>query len=123
MHEIVFQQTIVAIGSLQGFDLSLTQLTDAGMVALAGLRRLERLSLVYSTGFAGPQITDRGLVHLSRLSQLRSLNLIGAKITDECLELLVSLKRLETLSLTGTKISDDGVAQLRRALPDCSIQR
>ena len=107
---------------LREVDLSLTQLTDEGLAALASLQRLERLALVYSTGFAGPQITDQGVVHLSQLKELKSLNFIGAKINDRSVELLVSLKRLEHLVLTETEISVAGLQRLRQALPRCKIQ-
>ena len=53
-----------------------TQVADAGLVHLAGLRALKELHLDRT------QITDAGLPHLTGLMALESLYLRGTQITD-----------------------------------------
>ena len=51
-----------------GVDLSDTEITDAGLVYLKEMTKLENLEL------EGTQITDAGLVHLQGLTTLASLS-------------------------------------------------
>jgi hypothetical protein len=61
----------VLVVSLDG-----SQVTDAELAHLTGLRELERLSL-YST-----QVTDAGLVHLAGLTTLEALYLDATQVTE-----------------------------------------
>ena len=68
------------------------------------------------------KITDDGLKELAKLQQLQQLNLMfPAQITDEGLKEMAKLQKLEWLSLTGTKVTEAGVAELKKALPNCRI--
>jgi len=73
------------------------KITDAGLVHLKGMTKLESLDFRYT------QITDAGLVHLKGLTSLVRL------------ELVVHAANL------GTKVTDAGVADLQKALPNCLI--
>jgi Leucine-rich repeat (LRR) protein len=66
--------TLQSFRSLEDLDLSMTKITDAGLIHLRGLRNLSKLSL-QMTG-----ITDSGLVQLRGLTNLQRLWLRGAKI-------------------------------------------
>jgi len=107
---------------LQELDLSLLSLTDKGMEHLQPLQQLRQLELLYSIGFAGPQLTDAALVSIQKLKRLESLNLIGSKITDAGLLRLGQLKRLTQLELVGTAVTASGAQRFRLELPACNIR-
>jgi hypothetical protein len=44
-------------------------------------------------------------------------------VTNAGIMELAGLKELRTLHLTGTKVTDEGVARLRKELPQCRIFR
>ena len=58
-------QQLKPFGNLNDLDLSLTAITDEGLKHLAVLGKLTHLTLLYTEGFAGPQITNAGLKKLS----------------------------------------------------------
>jgi hypothetical protein len=76
--------------------------TDASLVQLKGLTRLETLRLYHT------RVTDAGLVHLQGLSQLESLELCGTKVTDAGLVHLQGLPRLQMLDLRSTEVTTPG---------------
>ena len=57
------------------------------------------------------------------LSSLDYFYLSGTKISDAGLEHLKGLKNLKVLRLDRTKVTDAGVAELKKALPGCRIDR
>ena len=65
----------------------------------------------------------KGLKELAGLKSLQTLNLIGTPVTDEGLKELAGLMSLQTLYLGGTQVTGVGVAELRKALPECRIDR
>ena len=68
------------------------------------------------------EITDAGLVHLKGLTRLQTLDLLSTQITDAGLVHLKGLTNLRSLWLDGTKITDAGIADLKKALPpNCLI--
>ena len=77
--------------------------TDAGMLNLKGLTRLQHLSL------AAPQVTDAGIANLQGLIQLQSLDLSDTKVTDAGLRNLQGLKQLRRLSLNRTNVTEAGL--------------
>ncbi|MDA0657632.1 MAG: PQQ-binding-like beta-propeller repeat protein [Planctomycetota bacterium] len=105
--------------SLKEVDLSLMPISDEGLEYLVQRTGLTRLSLVYSEGFSGPLITDRGVSSLVRIRGLRELDLTGARITDEGLESMASLEALQVLRLMRTPVSAQAVDRFRKLRPDC----
>ena len=93
-----------------------SQITDAGLVHVRGLTRLEILFL------NNTQVTDAGLVHLGGLTQLVELDLAATQITDAGLFRLGGLSRLRSLTLGKTQVTDAGVQRLQKALPKCKIR-
>ncbi len=89
--------------SLQGLELTGTQVTDAGLAHLQGMTSLKRLSL------QSTQITDAGLAHLRGLTGLRTLSLNNTQITDAGLAHLQGLTSLRWLSITNTPVTDAGL--------------
>lgn len=84
-------------------------LTDAGVMHLARMTRLEDLTL------GGPKspITGRGLQFLRHLPSLRRFQCCWAPgVTDDGLEALSACDRLESLNLMGTHAGDGAIAAL-----------
>lgn len=123
--------------TLRNLELHMTGLTDDGLAALAPLP-LEVLWL-------GPRITDSGMSTIAGFANLRHLDICTHLLTDAGLRAIAGLRALEILWLTRSRITDagvevlaqfsalrelnvdctgitpDGLAALRRALPDCRI--
>ena len=95
-------------GEVIGIRLSHNKkITDAGLVHLKELTKLQTLDLSYSTNF-----TDAGLVHLKELTALQTLKLGNTKITDAGLGHLKGLTNLQTLD-PPKQITDAGLAHLK----------
>ena len=91
---------------LSQLSLRRSQVTDAGLVAMEPMVRLQRLAL-------GPATTDAGLVHVQRLVGLQCLDLSGTQITGEGLRLSKDLPDLYVLNLSRTGVTDDDLACLK----------
>ena len=100
---------------LETLKLQLTNITDAGLVHLKGLTKLQTLTI------GSTKVTDAGLVHLKGMTGLQTLSLAGTKVTDAGLVHLKGLTKLQRLSLIETNVTDTGVADLKKALPNCKI--
>jgi hypothetical protein len=84
------------------------QITDEGMAAVKGWRKLKRLNL------RGTKITDTTLEHLANVTTLESLDAGFAQITDVGLDRLTSLPNLKELVIGGNKLTDTGLQALRQ---------
>ncbi|MGH9852073.1 MAG: leucine-rich repeat domain-containing protein [Blastocatellia bacterium] len=84
------------------------QITDEGMAAVKGWKRLKRLNL------RGTKITDTTLEHLSKVTTLESLDVGFAQITDVGLDRLAPLQNLKELVISGNKLTDTGLQALRQ---------
>ena len=67
--------------------------------------------------------TDAGLVHLKGLTKLEGLRLGFAQVTDAGLAHLKGLANLVVINLEDTKVTDVGIAKLRKALPNCKLEK
>ena len=97
------------LSGLQRLYLDNTQVSD--LAPLSGLSGLQRLSL------DGTQVSD--LANLSEVSGLQRLNLIRTPVSD--LAPLSGLSGLQRLDLRGTQVTQAGMAELKKALPNCFI--
>jgi mono/diheme cytochrome c family protein len=79
--------------------LNKTQITDAGMAHLSGLKQLRRLHL------ANTAITSAGVKQLEGLENLETLNIYGTKVDDSVLETLTKLPKLKKVFLYDTGVS------------------
>jgi hypothetical protein len=99
--------------------------TDAEMVPLEALTKLEALSMQRLRLKAG-RIEETGcfdarLQKLKGLSNLKHLVFVNTRITDAGLEHLNGLARLESLALYDTQVTEEGVKKLQEALPNCEV--
>jgi Leucine-rich repeat (LRR) protein len=102
--------------NLKILDLWHTQVTDTGLESVGKLTNLEELILV------GTPISDAGLSHLTGLSKLKILSIKECnKVTDAANPVLSKLQSLQKLSLDQSGYSENGVAELRKSLPECEI--
>jgi hypothetical protein len=67
---------LAGLKNLQGLDLGVTKVTDAGMKELAALKGLRWLKL------PATQITDAGLKGVSACKSLKTLNLAATQVSD-----------------------------------------
>ncbi len=84
------------------------QITDEGMAAVKGWKKLKRLNL------RGTKITDTTLEHLANVTTLESLDIGFAQITDVGLDRLTPLLNLKELAISGNKLTDVGLQSLRQ---------
>jgi YHS domain-containing protein len=96
-------------------DLANSQISDAGLANLAGLKNLTRLHLE-NTG-----VGDAGLAHLKGLTNLEYLNLYNTQVTDAGLANLTGLKNLKKLYLWQSKVTEAGAAELQKSLPEVAV--
>jgi hypothetical protein len=71
----------------------------------------------------GTNTTDAALMELKQLKKLQTLDLFNTKITDEGLKELKELKSLRILYVNKTKVTDAAVLELKKALPDLKVDR
>lgn len=109
-------ETIGALSDLTELKLWESVISDAGLVHLAGLRKLECLELGYHqdriSSLSHLPITDDGLACLAGLRRLKYLNLSGSSIRGEGLRHLKGLTELEDLDLGETKLTDAALPYL-----------
>ncbi len=130
---------ISRLASLEELDLGGVICTDDDLTSLASLKSLKTLRLFWRIGDVGlavlrkltklekldlysSQVTDSGLLSLKSMKRLKWLRLMHVRgVTDAGIHFLASCKSLETLIIAGTSISADGVARLRKLLPNCEV--
>ena len=88
-------------------DNNQSRITDAGLVHLSGMTRLEWLDLT------GCKITGRGLASLKKMKQLKRLCLGWTQVDDSGLEVIAGFPKLESLELHQTRVTDAGLVHLR----------
>jgi hypothetical protein len=107
---------LARLTNLTSLNLNGTKVTDAGIQHLAPLKNL--------SWFGVPeQTTDAAMKDIAGHPELETLFLGGSKITDAGLKDLATLKKLKLLNVANTQVSDKGVAELKKALPDCNIMK
>ena len=124
---------LVQLPYLTQLDLSLTRITDQGMLELKNLPGIVDLNLYYAEyvtdeGMAaikgwkklkrlnahGAKFSDTTLEHISGITTLESLNLGSGMVTDIGLERLTTLPNLRELTIGGNKLTDAGLQALRQ---------
>ena len=85
--------------------LGMTQVTDAGLKELAGLKNLQFL------GLDNTKVTDAGLKELAGFQNLEWLDLRATQVTDAGLKELAGLKKLHNLQLVGSRVTEAGLRE------------
>ncbi|MCU1330496.1 MAG: inlA 3, partial [Bryobacterales bacterium] len=98
---------LTELPDLQTLDLSLTHITDQGMLEIKSLPGITDLSLYFAE-----YVTDEGLSAIKDWKKLRRLNLRGTKIGDTALEHISGIKALESLNVSSTLMTDVGLERL-----------
>jgi hypothetical protein len=98
---------LVAFKKLARLDLSHTRISDEGLLRLAPAAQIEDLNLLYAE-----QITDLGMNAVKGWRRLKSLNVRGTRIADDTLAIVSQLTQLEALDIANTNVSDAGLENL-----------
>ena len=67
------------------------------------------------------RITDAGLEHLKSLPNLERLDINLTRVTDAGPQTLKGFKQLRWLDLPVMETTPEGIADLKRTLPDCQF--
>jgi hypothetical protein len=98
--------SIAVLSEVRQLQLEQTDVDDAGLRLLSGLRHLETLNL------NGCPITDESAAVIGGFSELQWLQLERTKITDSAIPHLLRLHKLEVLRVKETELTDQGLVQL-----------
>ena len=82
--------------------------TDEGLAAIKGWKKLKRLNL------HGTKISDTTLDHIAGITTIEHLNAGSAMVTDVGLEKLSALPNLKVLTIGGNELGDAGLQALRQ---------
>lgn len=97
---------LASLDRLEILDLLGAKFEGTGVRHLQSLTRLQRLDLSYTT------VTDKDLVNVAPLTELKRLSLRDTRITGAGLEPLSKLANLEHLDLGETNVDDAAVPHL-----------
>ncbi len=95
------------LAALESLDLSLTRVTDQGMQELKGLSGVTDLNLRFAE-----YVTDEGVAALKGWKKLRRLVLHGTKASDTSLEHIAGITTLETVDVGSVMLTDVGLERL-----------
>ena len=108
--------TLAKVPGLQILFVSLTAVSDRGIVQLAEAERLVML------GATRTRITDASLAEIAKLPRLRVLLVGFNNITDEGLRYLKDCPALEWVHVVNTQVTPEGIAELQQARPHLHIE-
>ena len=107
---------LTKLKKLTFLGLAWTKVGDGAMPLVARLPSLEILRL------GGTKVSDAGIAHLRRLRTLKELHLQNCPVTDRGLLQLRANKALKIVNVgKKTKVTEQGIAQLKRFLPNCTV--
>jgi Leucine Rich repeat len=104
-------ENVKGFSQLKSLDVEFANVTDAGLVNIKGLTKLQKLALGGRFGIT--RITDAGLENLKELTALQDLDLKGTKITDAGLKHLRGLTQLKKLDVADTQLTDAGLVNFK----------
>lgn len=107
---------IARLKELRFLDIGNTMVTGEGLEPLSRCKDLTTLQLPYVS------VGDTGIAYLAPLPSLSRLNLEGTDITNAAVKSLTSLENLTRLNLKHTALTEEAVDQLRKRLPNCTIE-
>src|SRR5439155_7722414 len=93
---------LAALPRLENISLAYTKVTDLGLEYLAPLRRVKVLDLYYAE-----YVSDLGVAHLKQWTDLEHLNLRGTKVTSSVFEHVSRMTKLRSLDVGHSRVNDD----------------
>lgn len=102
---------LAGLDKLERLTLDEVKITDAGLAHLAGLTGLKALHVTDQTP-GHSIIGDAGIKSLAGLSNLEELLLPSPGATDAAADSLAKLEKLRMLNLGATEMTDEGVERL-----------
>ncbi len=110
-------ERLASFPRLRHLYLGNTHVSSDGLRHLASMAKLERIVIKSN------QLDHVGLGHLARLPNLTDLEIhFSPQVTDGAVAALEGATQLRRLWLYETQVTEIGVARLRRALPNCTIE-
>jgi hypothetical protein len=107
-------EELTKLPNLSVLEINSIKCSEAHAMAIAKLK-LRQLFL-YESG-----LDDVMVKHLATLTELESLNISVGQITDAGLSELRVLKKLKSIDVRRTLITAEGVAEFKKAVPDCQV--
>jgi hypothetical protein len=95
-------------------NLSNNYITEKG-IGFLPLANLEILQVNFLN------LTNGGLRTISSAPKINHLNICGAGLDDNAVDILSKMKTLKILSISYNNFTQEGIASLRRRLPDTTI--
>ena len=105
----------IPVDDIYGLDLSVIQISDPDVETVLSLHKLSIIS------FSNTTLSNEQLKLLPRLSRLSELILSRTPISDAAVPTLLGMSSLEYLDVADTSVTPDGIAELRKGLPDTTI--
>ncbi len=102
--------------SILSLDFGADNITNAGAKTLVKFSHLKMLNLDRT------KIDDSAMEYIAQIPTLYDLNVAHTAITDRAIPAMSKMKTLRRLNIGATKISPTGVARLKAALKNCSIE-
>jgi Leucine-rich repeat (LRR) protein len=100
---------LAAMTDLEKLDLSLTRVTDIGLLKLKSLEKVRELNLFYAE-----LITDEGLAAMRNWTRIERINARGTKVTDNTLAILAGKASVVELDIGFAEVTDSGLQHLAR---------
>ena len=107
-------QYICQLGSLNSLVISMTNITDDGVLQLKCVPNLKTLYLP-------SQITDKGFENLKGLNSLEELVTSSDVLTNAGLKHLENLPLLKKLSISSVNVTSEGIERLSKSHPNLEI--
>src|SRR6185436_11042214 len=100
---------LAGLSNLRELDLRTGwSISDAGLLHLAGLTKLEKLGLAHCVRITGVGLQQ----HLAGLTNLKKLHLTEGFLDDDELQYLAGLTNLKELNLSDNRINGIGLQHL-----------
>lgn len=108
-------QEIGRLRRLRRLYLNGTPVQGDGLKYLGQSSPLQQLSLTATT------VTDQALEHLVDIRSLRLLSVCDCPISDNAITHLSKMPQLQHLMISDTKITPEGIEELKKSLPNATI--
>jgi len=107
-----FFEHVSHIGALESLNVISTKFNDAWIPHIAKLTNLKALRFTNNG-----KITDEGMAQLAGLKKLETLSVVGTQITGKAYAQFEGFTKLTRVSHRGSQIDDEGLRQLCDHLP------